>query len=311
MGHDGTGGWRERAAGVRSLPLEGVAARLGYRQDVADPTRWMQEGSVLSLTGAKFYDHYRQCGGGGAIDLVMQARGCGFRAAVDFLSLIVAPSRVPPGSNDRGGSAQRQPSTLQLPLRSDASWPRVRDYLVVERGLGPALVASCHRHGLVYADDRRNAVFVCRTSSGAVTGAEIVGTVRWSRRNRMFKGMAPGSRKALGGFWMSWGSMPPVAMLLTESAVDALSVLSLTVTPAPLTLGFATASTAGVSTTVPRWLDGCDLQRIYCGYDADRAGDEAAAVLCRQNGRISRVRPAVDGEDWNDLLLRERAGKPV
>ena len=38
------------------------------------------------VCGAKFFDHACGRGGGGAIDLVMHARGCGFREALAFLA---------------------------------------------------------------------------------------------------------------------------------------------------------------------------------------------------------------------------------
>ena len=44
---------------------------------------------------------------------------------------------------------------------------------------------------------------------------------------------------------------------------------------------------------------------------ATRHGDRAAARLARRDTRIVRLRPAIEGEDWNDMLMRERAGEPL
>ena len=61
---------------VRHRPLGEVAPLLGYQPDPIDRSRWRREGSVINVTGMKFYDYLQRCGGGGAIDLVIHARGC-------------------------------------------------------------------------------------------------------------------------------------------------------------------------------------------------------------------------------------------
>ncbi len=299
--------WPGLVATARSVPLDRVAMALGYRRDVTDKARWKRPGSVLSINGEKYFDHLAGTGGGGAISLVMHADGVGFRDAVSFLSAQGFRS-----CNLRDGAAlPAGRRRLELPARSRALWPDVRDHLVRERGIGGMLLQVCHARGLVYADCRKNAVFVSRNVSGAVTGAEIVGL--GSRGGAAaFKGMAPGSRKAAGGFWMAWDTVPPEQAVLVESAIDALSVLTLRSFPsAGYGGGFAAVSVAGVATSVPRWLDGWRLRRILCGYDADRAGDTAAAGLVRSDPRVVRCRPAVEGEDWNDLLVREMMGEPA
>ena len=88
------------------------------------------------------------------------------------------------------------------------------------------MLEACQSRGLLYADDRLNAVFVCRNASGHTTGAEILGTAPQTGTRR-FRGMAPGSRKACGGFWLPCGRNRPAVVILTESAVDAISARSL------------------------------------------------------------------------------------
>ena len=45
------------AAAVRHRPLGEVALLLGYQPDPTDRSRWRREGSVITVTGMKFYDH--------------------------------------------------------------------------------------------------------------------------------------------------------------------------------------------------------------------------------------------------------------
>ena len=45
---------RAIADALRALPLEQVAAALGYRRDPKDRSRWRRDGSVLSVTGERY-----------------------------------------------------------------------------------------------------------------------------------------------------------------------------------------------------------------------------------------------------------------
>ena len=58
---------RGLADAVRLRPLEEIAPLLGFVRDPADRSRWRREGSVLSVTGIRFFDHLQGRGGGGAI----------------------------------------------------------------------------------------------------------------------------------------------------------------------------------------------------------------------------------------------------
>ena len=109
---------------------------------------------------------------------------------------------------------------------------------------------------------------------------------------------------------MSWDPDWPISVILAKSAIDALSVLSLHLVPAGRK-GCAVVSTGGANASLPEWIEAWNPGRIFCAYDATRQGDDAAARLIRKNNRIVRMRPALDGLDWNDLLMRERAGEPI
>ena len=279
----------------RNTPLDRVAADLGYRRDPADRARFRREGSVISINGEKFFDHLRGTGGGGAIDLVIHATGYRFPDALRFLA----------GHEGRGRAAAVPAADrrLRLPRPSPRAWPRVRDALVRQRALHTEVLQACHSRGLLYADHRLNAVFVCRNATANPTGAEILGTAPRAGGKR-FRGMAPGSRKARGGFWLTCDRNQPAIVILTESAVDAISARSLRIQGAQEN-GVVVASTAGVASAVPTWIDGWKPTRIVCAYDADSAGDSAAARLAANDPRVIRLRPG-GAKDWNEILLRSR-----
>ena len=288
--------WSDRADRVRRLPLAPLAASLGYVPDPRQRARWKRDGSLLSLHGDRFYDHLRQRGGGGAVDLVMHALDCGFRAAVRFLE-----TASPHPHSPRNRTVPVRPA-LRLPARDERAWPAVRDFLLRRRSLHPAAVRACRDQGSLYADSRRNAVFLCRLPGQPPSGAELVGT-----RGRPFKSMAPGSRKARGAFLVPAGRLPPPAVLLVESAIDALSAAQL---PLPsLPPGSLLASTAGTATRLPAWLLQWPPCPVFCGFDRDPPGDRAAALLAARHARVRRLPPPL-AKDWNDVLrLRSRTAR--
>lgn len=273
----------ERLDRLRDLPLDAVAAALGYHSDPRDRAKWKKDGSVLSIHGTQFYDHLRQVGGGGAIDLVLHDRQCLFHDAVRALETIAPPGTVDPPDG--------------------AAWAAVRGYLCRERSLDPDLVDQCHQQGIVSADRRRNAVFAMLDPDGRTVGAEIVGTHDGGERPR-FRGLAKGSSRKRGGFRLHCPRRPTPylggAVLIVESAIDALSAWSL---PLPEKTDFI-LSTAGAMTRLPPWLNPDRVHTVWCGYDADTAGDLCAESL-QADPRVRRMRPKGNGvqvKDWNDIL---------
>ena len=280
---------------LRAIPLETLAIALGYHRDPTDRARFRREGSIISINGEKFFDHLSGTGGGGAIDLVIHATGCRFPEAVRFLRTH-APA-------EPDSTRPRSPRQLRLPQDTPAAWPGVRDALVQNRALPAAVLESGRARGIIRADHRHNAVFICRTATGQVTGAELLGT-RDRPNGSSFKGMAPGSRKARGGFHIPCGTGAPTTVILTESAIDALSALCLGINPTR-EAGAVLVSTAGVATTVPTWIEHWKPKRIVCAYDADAPGDHAARSLAHADPRVIRHRPP-DQTDWNDRLRAQR-----
>ena len=276
---------RDRADAVRTIPLSVAAAGLGHRKDPADKARWKRPGSVISINQGRFFDHVAGRGGGGAIDLVIHAEGCSFLQALRHLEGF--PSRNPCTGDGNPG------------LSEDRTWARVRRHLHQDRGLDPRLIERCRRIGVLGADNRANAVFICRNRDRRKTGAELVGT----RPDRPFRAMAPGSRKAAGGFWIARQAAPETA-LLVEGAIDALSAWTLD-EEARIDI---VISTAGATGKMPEWIDRFQLETVFCGYDADEAGDLAAAMLQAKNPAVLRMRPGGDGDvkDWNDILTGQK-----
>jgi len=272
---------QKRAERVRAIPLAAVLRLVGAQPDRHDRHKWHTAQGVLSITGPKFINWTGGGGGGGAIDLVMHLHQRGFSAALAWLEQHFAgaawPSAPPPLAS----------GPLQLPAPHPQNLGRVQAYLARQRRLPPALTEPLIHSGRLYADAKANAVFLLLDPAGRPVGAELRGTTL-----RPWRGLAPGSQKDRGCFAV--GPLESAALILCESAIDALSCFALH--PQKRCL-----STAGARPN-PAWLAPLLQQgrEIYCGFDADPTGDAMAQTMQRLHPQVRRLRPAKT--DWNDLL---------
>jgi hypothetical protein len=271
---------RHRADCLRAVPLEAVLRCWGATRDRADKAKWHTERGVISVTGAKFMNWNRSVGGGGAIDLAMHLGDLHFPEALQWLS-----KNFP--TCDAADPAPLSPRPLRLPPGDPTKLPEIRRYLYDHRRLPVAVVEPLIAGGSIYADARSNAVFLLLGKEKEPIGAEIRGTscTPW-------RGMAPGSRKDLGYF--SIPVVEPTAIILCESAIDAVSCLALHDRAVCI-------STAGARPN-PLWL-GSLVQTgkpVCCGFDADPVGDEMARAMMQTHPTVLRLRPSL--KDWNEVL---------
>jgi len=285
------GGFEEigrMAAVVRTIELAPVLQRLGYSADGADKAKWHTPRGAISVTGAKFMNWTTGTGGGGAIDLVLHLTPWDFPTVVLWLSDAFATHSRHVA--DHCPSATRP--AFSLPPRHEGALPRLRHYLIQQRGLPSSLIGSLILSGRLYADGKKNAVFLLLGKGKTVVGAELRGTtsVKWH-------GMAPGSRKDRGYFSVCLS--PARTVVLCESAIDALSCLA-------LHREWMAVSTSGAHPN-PAWLPTLIGKgfRVYCGFDSDATGDSLAQRMMHQHPQVRRLRPS--RHDWNDVLKADGA----
>jgi hypothetical protein len=269
---------------LRNIPLESVLRLCQAQPDRHDPCKWHTSDAVLSVQGTQFIDWTYGVGGGGAIDLVMNLRDCRFAEALRWLERHF-PSDVGAAPTAPTSQPSRPPLTLPPPVPSQL-W-RVQRYLSAQRHIPPTLTDSLVASGGLYADSRANAVFLLRDQQNNPVGAELRGTTQ-----RPWRGLAPGSRKDRGYFWI--GSLRPHATILCESAIDAISCFA-------IFSDCRCISTSG-ATPNPRWLPALlqPGQPIFCGFDADPTGERTARALMDRYPSVQRLRPPL--HDWNDAL---------
>jgi hypothetical protein len=303
-----------RVARARGADLAAVLHSLGAERDRYDKAKWRIGGQVISVTGEQYYDHVAGRGGGGAIDLVMHVRGVTFREALTYLDgralpRVSAPAARPATGDGRSDRATDAP--FQAPRPSAEYWPRVRTYLVAERRLPGALVNELHARGLVYADERRNAVFLRRDVAGNATGAALRGTRAGSR----FKGLAAGTARDEGWFFFHVGDRGTPQLILTESPIDALSYYGLLhgdCPPAgPGAYREVYVSTDGAGALPHPLIAGALAQGglVRVGFDRDQTGEQLWGQLHERyvaaaGGDPTRFwrEPPPLGKDWNDVL---------
>ena len=287
--------FRRQADAVRALPLEAVLRHWGAERDRRDRTQWRTEQGPLTVTGAQFFNWHRHEGGGGAIDLVMHLSGRDVGEAVAWLQqhLGSAPAAAPssPACSRASSSLAHIQATsggLRLPAANLVKLAHVRRYLTEERSLAAGILEPLIDAGKVYADGRGNAVFLMVAGkANRAIGAELRGTGK-----RVWRGLAPGTRKDGGYFWI--GARGSQQIALCESAIDAISCFQ-------LDSARICISTAGARPDPP-WLHpllarGYD---IYCGFDDDAPGNTVACRMIARHPSIKRLRPPA--HDWNDAL---------
>ena len=306
--------FRRQADLVRAIPLEVVLRSWDAVPDERDKSRWRTPRGPLSVTGTKFFSWHDRHGGGGAIDLVMHLGGWDARQAIEWLWNHYGAGQVagrnpatPPDStfaSSPSGSGQRHhdcklhgaAAQLRLPTSSPENLERVRRYLRERRGLSAEILASLIDEGRLYADGRGNAVFLMVAGKpNRPIGAELRGT-----GNRLWRGLAPGTRRDEGYFWI--GRRDSRRIILCESAIDAISCFQLqTQHAAGLGEKCISISTAGVRSGAP-WLRPL-LARgyaIYCGFDADEPGEVASHKMMARHPSVQRLWPP--RHDWNETL---------
>lgn len=271
----------KKADSVRNIDLRTVLQHHGCTNDPSDKAKWQTHQGVISVTGQKFMNWTLGTGGGGAIDLVIHLQDVGFKAAVFWLCDNITSPIAQQGSLAR---------KLSLPQKDDRKLPRVTNYLRHQRCIPQDLIDELIASGKLYADGRANAVFILLGKKKKVVGAELRGTCRTK-----WRGMAPGSRKNQGCFYLV--GISSKKMVLCESAIDAISCFV-------LKPEFTSISTSG-ATPNPGWLQnfiaaGC---KIYCGFDADRAGNLMANKMINLYPSIKRLPPP--GHDWNEVLQND------
>lgn len=268
---------------LRNISLTDVLIEASCTNDKNDKHKWHTSKGVLSVTGKKFFNWNTQTGGGGAIDLSIHLFDFDFKTTIKWLEdrfwIDSQPVKLLTPENQR---------PFKPPPRENNKLPQVIQYLHEVRCIPRDLLNKLISDGLLYGDRKGNAVFLLLGKGRKVVGAELRGTYQ-----RRWLGMAKGSRKDLGAFYVK--SPNPKLAVICESAIDAISLFAI------LNDGMV-ISTAGANSN-PVWLTEFLAKtdyEIFCGFDSDKTGDYFADRMIHRHPRIRRLRP--HQHDWNEVL---------
>ncbi len=303
--------YKALVAQARQLDLRDTIQTLGGAQDRYDTHKWVVNGEHISINGERFYNHDRQSGGGGSIDLVMHVSGYSFKQAVAYLNHEAGPELAVAAAAQHGARqgqeiverGERAP--FMQPQADEDRWPQVRAYLVEGRGIPRGLVDELHERGTLYADSRSNAVFLRTDAEGQAVGASLRGTAPGSA----FQGLAYGSRRDEGHFSFTVGTPERYSAPqyhITESPIDALSRAAL-IQRAGERGEYVFLSNDGHGELPKRQIEeGLARQAlVHCGFDNDAGGNKLWAQVKEAYPRaeaIERERPPAGAKDWNDAL---------
>lgn len=294
---------RRSTESIRDIPLVQVLAAAGYTLDREDSAKWRGPAGIISIDikngKSRFFNHSNQKGGGGAIDLSIHLFGFDFRGAVAWLGTEFRPEQAISAAlhSVRAVAAEAVRHPTPLPTPDASTWPRVRDYLIKIRGLSPVAIDTLHEKGRIFSDSFANACFVyTHFKTGEIQGCELRGTdpaVPW----KGFRGVKKGT-----GFWIKKRNSREVVVV--ESAIDAISFAQL-----HSDRSCDVVALGGVGVAQARLVAlaaGRDGKILTIGFDADPAGDQAAAGVLHEFPRAQRLIPT-NGKDWNDELLKSPA----
>ncbi|YAF99398.1 MAG: MobV family relaxase (plasmid) [Nodularia sp. CChRGM 3473] len=304
--------WKQQAEQLRDLPLEDVAWQLGLDRDRDQSKRWRGHGHIMKIDGSKFYDFHPnvQKGGGGAIDLVMHVNECNYRQAIAWLNerfgeVGMQRSVTHHAREQAQKIAQVEPKPQFVPpVKKQAHWQAVQNYLTQKRGLLPNFVQALHERGFVYADEQQNTVFLMRNLNGETIGAFLRGT---RGEDNTFKGYERGTKRTDGWFYFCLSGQPQDKIqraVLCKSPIEALSLATLEL---EIQQGLPLARTMYMAVDSPKSLPVEFLNTVPAvevAYDNDQTGDETARMIMEQLHHAIRVKPK--GKDWNDTLCARK-----
>ena len=264
---------------------------------------------IVNHGGRGWWDPMHPAAKGDVFNLVQHLEpGLSFGAVRQLLRALAG---ITPGSTSELHRRARQPPRLPVAERWAMAPPltvgsAVWRYLTETRGLPGRILHLATRHDLIREGPRGSAWFAHRDQEGRLAGIEMRGP-RW-------RGMAAGSDKTL--FHLPGGSMSAPRLAVVEAPIDALSLAALE-GPRADTLYLATTGGIGPGTVAA--LEALLAERtmapaaeLVAATDADVAGDRHAAFLAGLAEavavRSARLRPLHGIKDWNELLVRARAG---
>lgn len=199
---------------VRTANLADYFINNGYECEIARNELHVRGygGLYVNIHDNSWFCFSENKGGNNAVNCLTDVIGLDFKTAVKEL----AGSLTSPSHNSFSvlKNSEAVHKELVLPERAE-NMRKVFAYLCKTRGISSDIVSQLAHDKLLYQDVKGNAVFIHKSDSGEIVGAEIQGT----NSEKRYKGVAQGTHNSV--FAVSIGE--PKKCYVFESAIDLLS----------------------------------------------------------------------------------------
>lgn len=205
--------WNEQVETARKASLAEYFQNGGYECELRRNELHVKGygGLFVNIDTGGWYCFSADKGGSNAVNCLTEVIGMDFKTAVQELAGASGISHAPRAEKT---SFSAQKKELVLPERAE-NMRKVFAYLCKTRGISADIISKLAHEKLLYQDVRGNAVFIHKSDSGEIVGAEIQGT----NSEKRYKGVAQGTRDSV--FAIKIGE--PKKCYVFESAIDLLS----------------------------------------------------------------------------------------
>jgi 5S rRNA maturation endonuclease (ribonuclease M5) len=273
----------------------------------------LREHDSLKISNGLWHWFSRGIGGKSALDFLVYVRGMNFVEAVRLLSFDTpAPPRSPP---PEAPSAAREEKPLPALPAKNTFGTKATSYLRDVRGIDPEILTQCLAQKKLYEgvyNGQTVCVFVGRDKDGIPRYAAVRGV------DTGFKGEVKNSDKRYG-FVVTSSLVPCHRLIVTESAIDAMSVASIVKRQAGRAYELYEYLSLGSTSplAVLEYLKThSDTQKVVLCLDNDEAGqiarEKIRELLTSDPDLRERALEVTDRipamKDWNEELLAIHGG---
>ena len=288
---------KSQADKLRALPIPDVLTRVYGAEEAPDSKHSyrsrkfdLPDGRQIAVTDDKWIEQGGK-GGKGAINLAMHLDALEFKSAVRLLAdhydaQTLAAERTRQLADQAAREvAEATTEPAPTPAPAPGRWPKVRQWLEEVRGIPAKLSDWLHEKGIVFADERGNAVFAREKG-----GAFVRGTSEGSTFKRTIG-------KADAGAFMLPGNAS-AGIYMVEGPIDAMAIKAISPDAIVIATGGNLISPSKMAKRMPPGA------KVFAAFDWDDPGHKMADEAAKTMG-AERYAPPDPFKDWSECVKNE------
>jgi hypothetical protein len=295
----------------RSVAIIDYAAHLGYTLTKAGSYYSLKEHDSVRIDPVKNLFYQNSTGrSGSVIDFATAFEGISIAEAIKKVEQFNGGGIIrkiqPVRKKDVPEERSKKPEGFQLPKR-DVSMKNIFAYLMKSRGISPAIIEELIHKKQLYQDEKKNCVFITYDEQNHPVFACLRGTNTYKR----FLGDVPGSDYA----WCFFVDNMADKLIITESPIDAMSMMDLLEMDGEDYRGYNYLALAGVSKagkTLEHHLKRKRYETVMLCLDRDTAGRKASTDiqnLLKEESKAEVIERIPKEKDCNEDLLVRKEGR--